>query len=198
MKNQFTKVMSERSDEQLIQILTSDRQKYTNPAIEAAEKEVEKRKLDTSYFRETSEKLILEKAKTQKAESDSASSGLRFVNYLIDVIAGYLVAFLVAVLISIFVPFDLAIYPMATIILLVASFFAYYIAMEVVFQKTLGKFITRTKVVTVNGQKPKEQDIILRTLYRMIPFDHISFLFTKNGLHDNLSKTKVIKEDRAA
>ncbi|WP_417198809.1 RDD family protein [Bizionia sp.] len=65
--------------------------------------------------------------------------------------------------------------------------------MEIKFQKTLGKFITKTKVVKLNREKPNPSDIINRTICRFIPFDGISYLFVKNGLHDYLSKTKVIK-----
>jgi uncharacterized RDD family membrane protein YckC len=66
--------------------------------------------------------------------------------------------------------------------------------MEIKFQKTLGKFITKTKVVKMNGEKPENSDIILRTFCRFLPFDRLSFVFTKNGFHDFLSKTKVIKD----
>lgn len=194
MANQFTNTMSERSDEQLIQIVTSDRQKYTEPALEAAEKELEKRNIDRSDFYQAADKLNLEKEKIDETESNSASSILRFVNYFIDVIAGYITAFIIATIISFILPFDFIGFEIGATILVVASFFAYYILMEVIFQKTLGKFITNTKVVTMNGQKPKERDIVARTFCRLIPFDHISFLFTKNGFHDSLSKTKVIKD----
>jgi uncharacterized RDD family membrane protein YckC len=68
--------------------------------------------------------------------------------------------------------------------------------MEYKFQKTLGKFITKTKVVTKGGEKPELSDIIRRTLCRLIPFDKISYLFTKNGIHDRLSETIVIKDEK--
>lgn len=195
MENQLAKVMSERSDEQLIGILTSDRQKYTSAAIEAAEKEVENRKLDPSYFEEKEEEFLFIKEETEKTEAEGASTTLRFVNYLIDIIAGYLFTSLVGGIIASFLPVNFTGYPFLIMIVMAASFFAYYIAMEVLFQKTLGKFITKTKVVTINGQKPKEQEIVLRTLCRMIPFDNFSFLFSRNGWHDQFSKTRVIKDN---
>jgi uncharacterized RDD family membrane protein YckC len=49
------------------------------------------------------------------------------------------------------------------------------------FQKTIGKFITKRRVVHMNGEKPKNSDIISHTFCRLIPFDRILFLFTKNG-----------------
>lgn len=195
MENQFTKTMSERSDEQLIKIITSDREKYTDDAIDAAKYEIKKRNIDQTDFNQTVDKINIEKEETDKAEFNSASSILRFVNYLIDIIAGYVTAFIIAMIVTLILPLDFIGFELAASILVVASFFAYYILMEVIFQKTLGKFVTKTKVVTVNGQKSPERTIVLRTLCRLIPFDHISFLFTKNGFHDNLSKTKVIKDN---
>jgi len=66
--------------------------------------------------------------------------------------------------------------------------------MEIKFQKTVAKFITKTKVVRLDGSKPNDSEIIARTICRLIPFDGISYLFVKNGLHDYLSKTKVVKD----
>ena len=43
-------------------------------------------------------------------------------------------------------------------------------------------------------KKPEQSDIISRSFCRLIPFDRVSFLFTKNGIHDFLSKTKVVKD----
>jgi hypothetical protein len=65
--------------------------------------------------------------------------------------------------------------------------------MEFKFQKTLGKFITKTKVVN-QREKPSINDIMRRTFCRLIPFDRLSFLFMENGIHDGLSNTRVIKE----
>ena len=76
-----------------------------------------------------------------------------------------------------------------------ASYIAYYVFMETKYQKTIGKFITKTKVVNKNGTKPEVGDILRRTFCRLIPFDRISFLFTSNGFHDRLSDTTIIKDD---
>ncbi|MEH6407381.1 MAG: RDD family protein [Leeuwenhoekiella sp.] len=74
------------------------------------------------------------------------------------------------------------------------SFISYYLIMEYKFQRTLGKFLTKTKVVTQTGSKPSLNDIFIRTLCRFIPFDRTSFIVVKNGFHDSLSKTTVVKE----
>lgn len=55
------------------------------------------------------------------------------------------------------------------------TFIGYYSIMEIKFQKTIGKFITKTKVVNINGDKPGNADIISRTFFKLISFDRISF-----------------------
>jgi uncharacterized RDD family membrane protein YckC len=80
-------------------------------------------------------------------------------------------------------------------LMLTASFFGYYVFMETKYQKTIGKFITKTKVVNKNGTRPEVGDIVRRTFCRLIPFDRISFLFTQNGFHDRLSDTTIIKDE---
>ena len=76
---------------------------------------------------------------------------------------------------------------------LLVSIFAYYSILEFYFQKTLGKIVTRSKVVTDNGEKVIFRRIILRTICRFVPIDWLSYIFSRNGIHDRLSKTKVIR-----
>src|SRR4249919_440769 len=45
---------------------------------------------------------------------------------------------------------------------------AYFPVMETIFGKTLGKFITRTRVVNEKGGKPSLAQSIIRTLFRLI------------------------------
>jgi uncharacterized RDD family membrane protein YckC len=74
--------------------------------------------------------------------------------------------------------------------------FAYYIVLEVMMGKTIGKMITKTKVVSrTTGLRPPLKNIIGRTLARCIPIDFISY-FTTNpiGWHDSLSGTMVISD----
>jgi uncharacterized RDD family membrane protein YckC len=72
-------------------------------------------------------------------------------------------------------------------------FWAYYFILESRNGKTVGKMITGTKVVTVTGEQPDRRTIAIRTLCRIIPFEFLSYLFSRNGWHDTLSKTVVIK-----
>lgn len=70
----------------------------------------------------------------------------------------------------------------------------YYCILESVTGRTIGKFITKTKVVDQNGERPNLGTIFLRSLCRFIPFDVFSFLGSSDsGWHDRISKTIVVE-----
>ncbi len=195
MENKFEKAMSERTDEELIKIVTVERVDYQPIAVEIAEKEIEKRNIDTSKFQEIKDKSLNEKQEKDKAESNVVSSMIRFLNFTIDSIAFLILIFIVGFIFDLMIPrgenTPLEFIGFLTV---VGSFFGYYIFMENKYQKTIGKFITKTKVVTKLNDKPELRDIVIRTICRLIPFDRISYLFMKNGFHDSISKTLVIKD----
>jgi len=195
MENNFEKAMSERTDEELIKIVTVEREDYQPIAVEIAEKEIEKRNIDTSEFQEIKDKSLNEKQEKDKAESNVVSSMIRFLNFIIDSIAFLILVFIVGFIFDLMIPrgenTPLEFIGFLTV---VVSFFGYYIFMENKYQKTIGKFITKTKVVTKLNDKPELRDIVIRTICRLIPFDRISYLFMKNGFHDSISKTLVIKD----
>ena len=199
MENEFAKVMSERTNEELIKIVTVERKRYNPTAIEAADSEIEKRNIDTDEFEKIKEKATVEKEQKQNVDSNVVSSGIRFLNLIIDSIVWYILIVIVFFIVGLIFPtyiinnnFTVA---LINLILIFGTFFAYHSIMEIKFQKTLGKFLTKTKVVKLNGVKPTNGDIFNRTFCRLIPFDRISFLFVKNGIHDFLSKTKVVKDN---
>ncbi|MDA7501644.1 RDD family protein [Chitinophagales bacterium] len=73
--------------------------------------------------------------------------------------------------------------------------FPYYIFPEWAFNgKTLGKLITKTRVVRMNGKPLGFGIFLLRTCCRLIPFDCFSFFFLARGWHDQLSNTSVVKD----
>lgn len=195
MENEFTDVMSQRTDRDLIQIVTSDRGKYQPEALEAADAEIKSRNIDTSTFNDLREQSIIERQKRDAVISDLAPGHLRLVNHIIDILVSYILSMFVFLICSLFLPeIEGPLVTIVVILLVFGTFMSYYVIMEVAWQKTLGKFATKTKVVLNNGERPKEKDIVIRTLCRLIPFDRISFLFMKQGFHDVLSKTKVIKD----
>jgi len=70
--------------------------------------------------------------------------------------------------------------------------FLYYIIAESLFSRTIGKVITKTRVITDTGEKPGLPMIIKRTLCRFIPFEQYSFMQSDIGLHDRYSRTIVV------
>jgi uncharacterized RDD family membrane protein YckC len=119
-----------------------------------------------------------------------ASLAKRFVHNIVDSIAMYIFAFAVA-----FVAIKIFGEDIGLIIGLIALF-AYHLTFEAIFQKTLGKVLTGTKVVSVTGEKPSFLALLGRTLARYIPFEPLSFLFygsyPTKGWHDRLSRTLVV------
>lgn len=72
----------------------------------------------------------------------------------------------------------------------------YFVAMELTLSRTVGKLVSGTRVVNVNGGRPSFGQVLGRTFARYIPFDAFSFLFGKGfpvGWHDSLSGTRVVK-----
>ncbi|HMU02121.1 MAG TPA: RDD family protein [Saprospiraceae bacterium] len=133
-----------------------------------------------------------------------ANKGLRFANYLIDLI---LILVLVFVLTSVFVLLsDIIGYDAEPIISYIGEMnkleehlfgllftIPYYIFMEVMTGRTIGKYLTGTIVVDHEGNKPNLETIIKRSFCRAIPFNALSFLGEKSrGWHDSISETYVV------
>lgn len=81
----------------------------------------------------------------------------------------------------------------------IVCFFGYHLIFEALFQRTVGKMLTGTKVVSVDGGKASFRALLGRTLARYIPFEPLSFLFygsyPTKGWHDRLSGTLVVPKD---
>lgn len=76
------------------------------------------------------------------------------------------------------------------------AYVGYYFIFELAFGQTVGKMLTGTKVVGVDGEKPTVPALIGRSLARYIPFEPLSFLFygsyPTKGWHDRVSGTLVV------
>jgi uncharacterized RDD family membrane protein YckC len=137
---------------------------------------------------------------TVAAESPAASSGRRLANLLLDQLACGLLAFgiaIIMVLIAVLFHVEDSVHRIPDIVVCVVVCFIYYVPQEVLFGKTLGKFVTGTKVVSTTGIRPTLGQIVGRTLCRMIPFEAFSFLFAGEnpvGWHDRFSGTRVIRD----
>lgn len=130
-----------------------------------------------------------------------ATSGQRFANYLVDMVIFYVIVF-VLLLGLLFTASDpeyaadqaennVGMQYMVGLPLL----FLYYFLMEFAFKgRTIGKFITGTKVIKISGEPITAGDAALRSVCRLVPFDAISFLAGGgSGWHDKWSKTTVVK-----
>jgi len=188
--------MSNKTDEELIKIVTVNRDKYQALAIEAAEKEIDFRQIDSSKVEEITANAEVEKVKIKKIENNTVGSRIRLLNFAIDFMVIFILYSLIVPVVETFLPLvnrtQLSIYRIGSLVFFIAL---YYIPFEHKTQKTLGKIITKTKVVTLEGNKPELVDIISRTFCRLIPFDRFSFLYSRNGFHDAISRTKVIKDN---
>lgn len=57
--------------------------------------------------------------------------------------------------------------------------------------RSIGKYITGSKVICIDGTEPTFNDYLIRNISRIVPFDALSFL-GENGWHDKWSETRVI------
>ena len=126
---------------------------------------------------------------------DIADKGARVGNYLVDT-----VCFLIILSLHYFILGGIFnVMPEDTSGLwdfyFIALYFAYYFLFEYFFGKTPGKFLTKTRVVDRSGNKITLKALLIRSFCRIIPIDYFTFIFGE-GMHDILSKTQVICEQR--
>ena len=191
----FSQVMSQRTDEELIKIVTIQKADYQPEAVKAAESEMSKRGISSERIESIKEEIVLESMKNETMNNGTVSSMIRFIHMIVDFISFFLIAFILSIILDLFLQFqDQAMISTVGFLLFVVSYFSYYIILEYKYNKTLGKLLTKTVVTRRDGKQPILSDIITRTFCRLIPFDQVSFIFTKNGFHDYLSNTTVIKE----
>lgn len=126
-----------------------------------------------------------------------ANKGLRFLNYLIDsffvLICLSIILIIVELLFSIFSIYISSENLLFNIFIYVALVIIYFLIEFLTKGRSLGKFITGTKVVMIDGTEPTTKDYFTRNLCRLIPFDAFTFL-GENGWHDKISKTTVVRK----
>ena len=132
-----------------------------------------------------------------------ASTGTRFLNYIIDLVSFVIILIGIGIIIGILS----ALFGMTEIgvwinglgdlgwnIIAISVSIIYYTLMEGLFGRTIGKFITGTIVVDENGEKPSFGTIFKRSLCRYIPFDAFTYLGGSRGWHDSISDTYVVNK----
>ncbi|MES2882762.1 MAG: RDD family protein [Bacteroidota bacterium] len=140
---------------------------------------------------------------------DEASTGQRFLNYLIDaLLMQYGLAFATGYLL---VQLLLAVSPntayelfgddrssgnlvIASYLLAIVNYLIYYTIAEKAFRGyTLGKLVTGTRAIREDGGELTWRDAFLRTISRLVPFEPLSIWFGNGLWHDRWTKTLVIK-----
>ncbi|PCJ94925.1 MAG: hypothetical protein COA50_11120 [Flavobacteriaceae bacterium] len=110
----------------------------------------------------------------------------RLFNFLIDSILFFILVIIFSIVLKDYVERkDLKYF-------MILVYYLYYFIFEFTSGQTIGKMITKSKVVNIdNGGKPNFSRILIRTVSRLIPFDFLSYLFSSNGIHDIVSKTEL-------
>ncbi len=135
-----------------------------------------------------------------------ASSGSRLANLFIDNAAFNILSWLFEITIAQFIPQVLKLNATSSINILwelfinLCLFVVFISAQEAVFHgKTIGKFITGTKAVNLDGTAISGYTAFLRSLARAVPFEPFSALGSPpNPWHDKWTNTMVIDERRSA
>lgn len=130
----------------------------------------------------------------------TASKSKRFINYLIDLAFFFI---LIIVLVFVFeylgVGFfaDESMNPIVDRVISSIIMAIYYIILESSLNgKTIGKYVTKTRAVTIDGKPLTLRNVVARSFSRIVPFEAFSFLGDdpSKGWHDKWSDTKVIDE----
>lgn len=129
----------------------------------------------------------------QEIYSEPAGAGLRFANYVIDMIIFYILAVAIQLLLTNLVSIEtLALSYVVTYLI----FVIYYTLLEGATQgKTIGKMVTGTMAVRTDGAPFTFYDAMVRSFCRIVPFEPLS-AFGGNPWHDKWTNTKVIKVNR--
>ncbi len=134
-----------------------------------------------------------------------ASTGKRFLNYIIDVIIFYVLTLLIGMI------FALQLYKLTLNesvaerrlsfqLIAFILYFLYFFLCETIFKgRTIGKFVTGTRVIMQDGVQPDVKTYLLRALSRLVPFEPFSALGNPpHPWHDKWTNTYVIDIKKTA
>lgn len=134
-------------------------------------------------------------------DDNKAGKGLRFANYLIDLIAYYILFFILIVIISFINPGFLDwlenIDPILDRLLSLSGYIVFITLSEILTKgRSIGKYITKTQVVKIDGTAPDLGTFLGRNLIRSLAvIDQLSF-FGETGWHDSWSETRVVEKSK--
>ena len=130
-----------------------------------------------------------------------ATGGQRFLNYIIDIIFFYVVVIALTTIAVLIIGDDVLNENSSGISSLLEYLISYtiYVGLYTFFEtttrgRTIGKMVTKTRAVKMDGGTLSFNDALKRSLVRIIPIDAFSAL-AGSPWHDRWTDTKVIKEN---
>lgn len=123
-----------------------------------------------------------------------ASLGQRFANVVLDYFGVMMFAAVIGFVSAVVVGPD-ALDEIPDQLFGIGAMTAYYVLLEGLTGRTLGKLVTRTRVIGEDDEKPTWPRILGRSLARFVPFEMFSFLGgdEPRGWHDRWSRTRVVR-----
>lgn len=119
-------------------------------------------------------------------------TGTRILNFIVDTLVVFAIAYTVYKIRQWYV-FYYGVKFINFGYLFFAALFVYYFLLESFSGRTLGKLLSYSKVVTVQGKKPSVIKIFVRSLMRLTIVDMFFIPFLDKPLHDYVSKTEVVE-----
>ncbi len=128
-----------------------------------------------------------------------AQTHLRLVNFLIDYLCIYCLATAVGIILGYISSVEYLFFnanqfnPFLDYVIFTSTLLGYYSTEYFFNGKSLGKFLTRTRVIHNTELEISFKVYLLRSLWRLIPLEIFSFLpFSKECWHDHFSDTQVV------
>lgn len=132
-----------------------------------------------------------------------ASIGQRLLNVIVDIVAFYIVTFIAGVVAGLIGAAmqsnsDRVLPGVVQLIFLfafLAIYVLYYTLLEGSKGKTLGKLLTKTKVVQIDGSPLGYKKAFVRSLCRLVPFEFISVFFGGLMWHDQWAYSMTVQDN---
>ena len=132
----------------------------------------------------------------EPAEQQLATRLQRFGDLVIDTLA-FIVVMALVLIVGEFLSPTFAETVAGDNLLVIVLMTVFYILFEFFLERTPGKLLTGTRVVTETGGAPGLQQCVVRSVVRLVPFEPLSFFGAPPlGWHDRWSRTRVIRTRR--
>ncbi len=126
-----------------------------------------------------------------------ASKPQRLVDFMVDWVMMCVVFFVIGIVLAL-LGYGEVVSEVPDVVYGVCGMLLYYLPLEALGGRTIGKLLTGTRVVTETGGAPSLGQVLARTLMRMVPFEPLSFLgSSSSGWHDTVSHTQVVRVRRS-